>query len=307
MMLSHRLKRRLGILTVLVGALLCASLDSHATTTLYPSGEEVSTIQEAIDRADPGSTIVISCGEYHENLSITKPLTLLGIGEVLLIPVNRAVWTVRIAETEGVLIRNIGIEAAPMGFKITGSTCRITRCRLHTTDTGVEVVAIDPNRVSLDQCSFSGEGIGVLTVGDGVIEVIDCQFHGLGTGALLGGATSVLVSACTFEECHEGISLASSAKGTLVDNCISDSRGSGILVGPAPFHTWDGPMILVSNTIRNSAEWDVSLCGISPVGELSFQGQLHGFGNSITASDEPRRVCPADYEWPEGFFTTLDE
>ena len=92
-----------------------------------------------------------------------------------------------------------------------------------------------------------------------------------------------------------------------MDNCISDSRGSGILVGPAPSHTWDGPLILVSNTIQNSAEWDVSLCGISSTEELSFQGQFHGFGNTITAGDGPRRVCPADYEWPEGFFRTPDE
>jgi multiple sugar transport system substrate-binding protein len=40
--------------------------------------EDYSTIQEAIDAADPGATIMVASGLYHESLVINKPVTIIG-------------------------------------------------------------------------------------------------------------------------------------------------------------------------------------------------------------------------------------
>lgn len=307
MLRKHRVPEVLFICATCFVALCCITLSAQTTVTAFPAGKEFPTIQEAIDEANPGDTIVVDDGSYRENLEVTKPLTILGIGGVTLLPEDRAIPAIRIAGAEGVLIRNVRVEAAATAIEVTQSTCRITGCWLGTTETGVQVVVLGSDRVSFEQCTFTGRGVGVLTVGDGTVEIVDCGFIGIGTGALLGGATSVLVAGCAFVECHEGISLSSSVKGTIVDNRIDDSRGSGILVGPAPSHVWDGPLVFVSNVIRNSMKWGISLCGISLSEELSFKGLLGGFGNTIEGEDGLGLACPADYEWPDGFFTSVDE
>jgi nitrous oxidase accessory protein len=46
-------------------------------------------IQAAIDNAPSGATIRVHAGSYRQNLLIAKPLTLVGVGRVVLRPAGR--------------------------------------------------------------------------------------------------------------------------------------------------------------------------------------------------------------------------
>jgi len=91
-------------------------------------------IQEAIDAIADGGTIVISEGTYRENLDISRPLTLVGNGEVTLIPSDREIPAIRIAETVDVVIQDIRIEDPATGIEVVQASCRVAGCWFRATD-----------------------------------------------------------------------------------------------------------------------------------------------------------------------------
>jgi parallel beta helix pectate lyase-like protein len=226
---------------------------------------------------------------------------------VTLTPVNREIPAIRISESIDVVIQDIRVEDAETGIATMQVSCQIIGCSFRTTgvgvtDVGVMMTVFGSHVVRIQQCTFIGEeaGVGVLTLGDGRIEIKDCEFLELGTGTLLGGLTSVLIAASTFEDCFKSIILADSVAATLVGNHIEGSLWDGIRVSSSsPGDSEDGSLTMDSNTIRNSMRWDINLC-LSDSDGLAFAGRLSGTGNIL--GDGYDMLCPADYDWPEGFF-----
>jgi predicted outer membrane repeat protein len=62
------------IRSLVASTLAIAMVAAHAATLLVP--EQHSTVQAAIDAAQPGDTVLVSPGVYRESLQIEKPLTL---------------------------------------------------------------------------------------------------------------------------------------------------------------------------------------------------------------------------------------
>jgi hypothetical protein len=67
-------------LHVLVAILLIMGAADATTLNVCPTGCDYSSIQTAIEYADPGDTINVSEGIYKENIMTTKPLTIEGAG-----------------------------------------------------------------------------------------------------------------------------------------------------------------------------------------------------------------------------------
>ncbi|WP_255194371.1 NosD domain-containing protein [Natronobeatus ordinarius] len=72
-------------------------------------GEDADTVQEAIDAAEPGTTVVVPEGTYEEVLEIDEPITLAGEGEV----------TIR-GDENGSVVHVTADEAAVTGLEVTG-------------------------------------------------------------------------------------------------------------------------------------------------------------------------------------------
>jgi Right handed beta helix region len=278
------------------------------SVSVYPAGQTFSTIQEAIDSADAYDTIVINEGTYHENLVIEQPLTLIGLGDVLIGPVDRTLPAILIDETDGVVIHNIGIEAANVGIEVSQSSARIVGCHFQTSETGVDFVGgMGVFAVIIEDCVFRGERIGVRAGGDGSLEIAQCEFKGLGYGTFLSGLIFVTIYDCLFELCDQGVMLSSTVSATLIGNRMENTYVYGIQVAAIPFDAPLVPLVLVANVIRNSTQWGISFCTRTYPFELTFKGEVKGYGNIIEGGHGYGPLCPTDYEWPEGLFSEVED
>lgn len=101
-------------LIVLVGIIVfITATGSYAATISVP--ENFKTIQEAVEKAQSGDTILVKSGNYHENIVITKPLTVKsdkGADTTVVKPANPSEPVFKVTEASDVVI---------IGFTATGS------------------------------------------------------------------------------------------------------------------------------------------------------------------------------------------
>src|SRR5660398_39633 len=84
-MISHNIIQRGRILRIAAGitmlALLLAGSAGASTLTVNASGgANYTRIQDAIDNASDGDTILVYSGTYYENVNVNRQLILRGIG-----------------------------------------------------------------------------------------------------------------------------------------------------------------------------------------------------------------------------------
>jgi len=255
-------------------------------------------IQAAVNAVVEGGSVLLAAGTYRESLEIDKAVTLAGEGGVILVSDSEEVPAIRVSGPAAVTVRNITIEAAS-GLEIRTASCRLIDCSFRTADIGVSVTAFGSGTVDIERCAFTGEGIGVELVGDGSVGIDDCRFSGLSVGAVVGGTISATILSSSFEGCGEAIVLASSASATIEENRIHGSLRNGVRVSEAPSGSPTGSLVLNANSFANSGEWDVTLCDPTGSATLAFRGSLTGTGNVVEGGS--KRLCPADYDWPDGF------
>ena len=141
---------------------------------------QYSTITEAINAAEPGARINVCPALYPENLTIEKPLTLLGVsengvGRVLLQPSAPFDAVITVRNTQDVTIRNLAIDAghntvsgcaALVNGAITGSLAGI---HFYNSSGSIERNVIFGAELNQPTCSvlFPGNGFGVQVDSDG--------------------------------------------------------------------------------------------------------------------------------------------
>lgn len=109
---NYKMTRK--FLIVLVGIIVfITAANSYAATIYVP--ENFKTIQEAVEKAQSGDTILVKSGNYHENILITKPLTVKsdkGAAATVVRPANPSEPVFKVTEASDVAI---------IGFTATGS------------------------------------------------------------------------------------------------------------------------------------------------------------------------------------------
>lgn len=115
-----------GTTAAAVLLLVCA-----ASVALSPRSSSAASftgpIGEAIERAAPGDTIVIPAGIYHEQLTIDKPLTLLGEGRPIIDGGGRG--DVIVISAEGVTLRGFVIQGTARDVAREPAAIRVTAPR----------------------------------------------------------------------------------------------------------------------------------------------------------------------------------
>jgi len=259
-------------------------------------------IQDAIDAAEDGTIIAIDEGAYRENLTIDRPVTLLGGGGVRLIPEDVARPAIAIGDTEGVTVSGLRIEEAKVGIDISGSPCMIADCSIGASEVGIAVLLSDGDAVTILDTVVRDErtGIGATVLGAGSVLFTRCTFRRLATGLLIGGLGMTGLQACELEGCYEAVVASATATVLLAQCGVHDSYANAIRLERGPFPADDGALLAIDCVIEDSGGWGITLCGLDGIPPDAPFGRIGGFGN-VFAGNGRGIICPAAFELPEGF------
>lgn len=125
-----------------------------------PAPEEVSPVQALIDRAAPGSTVVVPAGRYVGDVVVDRPLHLVGRGFPLLVAsgagsvvrVRADDVTVEGFEIDGREIGDLGRDSA--GVHVASSRVVVRACRIRRTIFGVYLR--EAHGVTVEDCDITG-------------------------------------------------------------------------------------------------------------------------------------------------------
>lgn len=242
-MMDHRSQlNRTNIRLALIGVALLA-----ATITLTSCSSKVEvwveageSIQAAIDRAEPG-TIILLTGQlghpWGENLVIDKSITLRGQGDRSVIDgaTSNLDAAILIESTERIVVELEGITVkggASVIIQIGGSAkATITGCIVSnpgSRDT-IGIVITDSAEASISGCFVSKGTVGILLWGSAQATITDSTIQdSYSSGVWLTGSAQATISNCTFSEGNTGILLGDSTQATITNNKILENVHYGI-------------------------------------------------------------------------------
>ena len=208
-----------------------------ARTELYREGQgtwwvpnDAGTIQEAIDAANPGDTVLVRSGTYHEHdIFMKSGITLLG-------ETGEAAGVVIDAGAKG---RIMYCEDLSSETTIKGLTFRDGAIELMMNGAGIYLANSSPNIVNCDFVSNNaqGHGGGIQCIFYSSPHIENCNFDGnsvMGHGAGLSCMyeSSPTIEECTFTgnetRCHGGaISCVSGSAPTITESLFSGNSAMG--------------------------------------------------------------------------------
>ena len=187
-------------------------------------------IQEAIDDAKIGSTILVRKGEYSEIIIINKEINLIGEDKKLTFinpESNKNGYAIKISTSgvklSGLSISNLGPGLYTTGVKIIAPQTTIEDCNVFDTPVGIAVWS--SNNIILN-CTFNGcEDEGIAFLGSSYSDcnnnlVKNCEFYDNCDGIELQYSSNNVIIDCDFyDNTHAGIDAIGSSNN---DNIISD-------------------------------------------------------------------------------------
>ena len=189
------------------------------------------TIQQAINDAEAGTTVYVKAGTYREILNVYKPINIIGEDKeiTVIFPCsNKNGYAVKISSPQVSLnklsISNNGPGLYTTGIKIVAPEAEIIDCNVFDTPVGIATWS-SSNIIS--QCSFYGcedEGIVFLGTENSICSnnlVTNCEFFNNCDGIELQYSKENVISNCNFyQNTHAGIdAIGSFNNGNIIDNC----------------------------------------------------------------------------------------
>jgi parallel beta-helix repeat protein len=267
------------LLLAAVALILCAALavPASAATLSVGAGGQFDTIQQAVDAAKPGDTVLVAAGTYAENVAVNKPLTIAAADQSARPTVKAADpgKDVLLLTSSGVHIDGLALVGGASGVELQHtSNCVVTNCIVNGNMFGVYMVGATANEVSNNNLNSNGFGI-YLDESSGNKLSGNSALHETGGG---GKATY-----------SDGIYLYYSDSNNVTQNNLSVNHVYGISL----FHSSDNN--ISNNTISADEQIGVRLGEASNNNTLSFNtiggnGQLgililNAQGNQIYLND----------------------
>ncbi len=214
--MSRKLLAAIIFLTLFLGA-------SHGEIWTV---NETDNIQEVIDRAKPGDTIVINQGVYYANIEINKPLDVLGVGKPILDGLcNGSVIVLRsdrividgflIMNSSSVVFEGSGIEVHSSNNAVRNN--EITNCML-----GLNLS--DCRNNTIDANSLSNNDIGIFLKRAENNIILDNIAAANEYGILIQESQDNVISSNNASRNDQGIMIQSSSNNTFQRNIMSSNR-----------------------------------------------------------------------------------
>jgi len=219
-----------------------------------------SDLQEAIERATPGDTVIVSAGDY-EPFSVDKTLTIQGVGS----PSARA-----LTQTPAISIRADGVRI--QGFEVEGvpknqddkfryymdQSSRKPWYILNQPNSGI---LVDGDDVVIEDVTVVGSEAGVLVKDARNFTIRNASFERCDSGLLLQDCDGGRMERCTYQECDKYGAYLEGCDGiSIEENKAIENSGAGMmlkestgcLVGENEFvENWQGLFL-----------WNSSFCEI---------------------------------------------
>ena len=214
--------------------------DSYIVVDKSGSGDFTS-IQQAVNYANSGSTIYVKSGEYSEIITIKKSLSLLGESKdsTLINPISeKNKYAISLGASDiivsGFTITNEAPGLYPQGIKIVSDFTKITECNIYNTPVGI---AVWTDNNIIENCVFRGckdEGIALLGSKHSPCDyntISNCVFYDNCDGIELQYSSYNTISDCKlYQNSHSGIdAIASNNNENIISNCeIYDNNVHGL-------------------------------------------------------------------------------
>ena len=195
--------------TMLFGLVLTLAISVNAATLRVPS--EYSTIQQAVDTADPGDEIAVEEGVYGIypdlplTLIVTKNVTIVGIGDVRIGSLEVRAADVRI---RGLHLTSLGLMKEP------------EEPRPHV---GNAVRVVGAAHLAMEDCLIRHWGFGIQTVGEARVELQRCRLEEITrVASWIGHGGSLHAESCLFQSSYgDGIVAYGAARVTGTGNIVT--------------------------------------------------------------------------------------
>lgn len=196
--------------TMFLAFLLLISGAQATTTKVCESrdeGCEFISIQEAINNADPGDTIEVHSGNYHESVTVGNPLTIIGIDTGDGIPVVDACGN-------GNAIKLTADDIKLEGFEVTGSGRGWTNAGI--------LVESDENIIAKNVLHGNLYGIYLNASNENIVTANDICENAAGIG--LASCHNNTITDNMVKDNEEGIEIRDSDNNTISENNISSNE-----------------------------------------------------------------------------------
>jgi len=248
-------KRCLPFFVLFTFALVFCSVSSRITFTVY-SGvirvpQDYPTIQEAINAANPGYTILVSAGTYNEHVYVNKSLNIIGEGAT-----NTTVWSVTSVfeiHADNVRISSLRMDCGWLGSDVALHSSRDCNISNNIMVGGFSTIFLDgsSNNIVTHNDVFpqiNGWGILLLESDNNIIQAnkVAGASEGIGIGVCF--CVNNKVEHNEVEENWYGIVIGDSSDNVINSNVVENNR-KGIAL-------WRGRRNLVyhNNLINNPCE-----------------------------------------------------
>lgn len=223
-----------------------ATLDTRSNTLIVGQDHQYTKIQDAIDAAAPGDTIHVYDGDYYENLTISKPLTIIGNsstdskifgnseGDVITINTN-------FCSISKLYITGSGSNSTDAAIKIRGSNNTIDNCSFDEVYQGIYVYTeivngtqiVHPSDNSITGCSFIKNDVGIIITNSFRCKIDNCYYLSTkgvgGLGIRLHQSNENRITMCSLNFGYAGVELDHS-NDNLIEDCLFNMSEMGFQI-----------------------------------------------------------------------------
>jgi parallel beta-helix repeat protein len=219
---------------------------SAMTWNVDDDGEgDFSEIQDAINNASDGDTILVHSGIYYENVVVDKSVTLRGIGHPVVDAGGRE--SAITLSADGIAVKGFNVTKSSWdgaGITISSSNNTITGNTVcHSNNSGIALFSSSNNTITDNNISNSGCGIGLLSSGNN-------NDYGIG---LWFSSNNTITGNNVSNNNEEGIFLFYSRNNTITGNNVSNNNEEGIFLFYSRNNTITG------NNVSNNNEAGILL------------------------------------------------
>ncbi|MCK4366985.1 MAG: right-handed parallel beta-helix repeat-containing protein [Thermoplasmata archaeon] len=248
-------------------------------TTLYVGGAgpgNYTTIQSAIDDANPGDSVYVHSGTYYESITIFKTLSLIGEDRDTTVINGTATGDVVHVTADWVNVTGFTIANSGPGYYDSGielyyvQNCNVAGSNFSNNEFGIYLYHSSSNRIASNNASVNKYGITLRYSVNNLIINNTASTNAQSGIQLWYSDNNTLSNNTALSNEVNGIDLGDSNNNTVANNSISDNWGGILIIDGSDRNT-------VVNNIAFSNNWS----GIN----LAFSGNNTMAGNNLFAND----------------------